>query len=143
MTLQPGQKVQVAAKDGAWLRVTLPNGRPGYVRAVQVARETPAKDFKGKTSENLRMAARDEARDVGAVAAGNPYRVVGNMPGWLVVDQGAKRAFVRAKALEPAKLDESGQEVVQAAASAVSSRDAFASSANVLASDAQRLSLDG
>ncbi len=143
LTLQPGQKVQVASKDGNWLRVTLPNGRSGYVRAVQVARETAAKDFKGKASQNLRDAARDEAREVGTVATGNPYRVVGNMPGWLVVDQGAKRAFVRASALEPAKIDESGLDVVQATASAVSSRDAFANSATVLASDAQRLSLDG
>lgn len=141
--IRPGQTVRATARDGQWLRVTLPNGRPGFVPANAVAREMPAQEWRGTSEQSLRIAADDESSATGSIASGSPYRVVGTMPGWVVVSQGDRRSFVRAGALQPGKVDDSGRDVLAASASVVAARDAFAQGANALESESQRLTLDG
>jgi hypothetical protein len=141
--LRPGQSIRATARDGYWLRVTLPNGRTGFVPANSVAREIPAQEWRGAAEQSLRAAADDESSEFGRVASGSPYRVVGTMPGWVVVSQGSQRSFVRAGALQPGQVDASGRDALAASASVVSARDAFAEGASALESESRRLTLDG
>ncbi|WP_217648884.1 SH3 domain-containing protein [Falsiroseomonas stagni] len=140
--LRPGQPLRVVARDGQWLRVTLPNGRAGFVRASAVAREAAGREFRGTSEQSIRTAAQDDAAEVGRVGGGSPYRVVGAMPGWLVVDQGQQKNFVRATALRPAEVDSSGRDVLQATVTAVAARDSFAQSANALEAEGRRMAID-
>jgi hypothetical protein len=141
--LSVGQTVQVTAQSGGWLQISMGRGRSGYVRSTYLARSTGSRAYVGGSEQSLRAEATDSAAEVGRVANGSPYRVVGTMPGWLVVDQGPSKSFVRATALRPAQVDNSGREVVSSAATAVAARDAFSQGATGLASEARRLSLDG
>ncbi len=142
-SLRPGQSVRVTARDGQWLRVQpTSGGRPSFVSVGALAREAPAREFRGSAEGALREAALDEASERGRIASGSPYRVIGTMPGWLVVDQGSQRSFVRATALRPSEVDGSGRDVLQSAATAVSARDAFASGADSLAREARSVSFE-
>jgi hypothetical protein len=140
--LQAGQTIRVTGREGNWYRVTLPNGRNGFVPIYAVAQQVTPVEHQGASAQPIRSAAKDDADTVGDVAAGSTYRVVGRMTGWLVVDNAGRRSFVRATALRPANIDESGSEVVQATASAVASRNAFASGTDTLAAEARRVTLD-
>lgn len=141
--LAVGQTVQVTGQQGPWLQVSLGRNRSGFVRASYTARVTNSRNYVGGSEQSIRAAATDDAAELGRVANGSQYRVVGTMPGWLVLDQGPSKSFVRATALRPAQVDNSGREVVQSAATAVAARDAFSQGATGLASEARRLSLDG
>jgi hypothetical protein len=140
--LQAGQSIRVTAREGNWYRVALPGNRTGFVPIYSVAQEVTAAEHQGASAQPIRSAAKDDADTVGDVAAGSTYRVVGRMTGWLVVDNAGRRSFVRATALRPSRVDETGTEVVQATASAVASRNAFSSGADNLAAEARRVTLD-
>ncbi len=142
LALQPGQTIRVVGRDGNWLRLQLPNGRGGFVQNFNIAQEVAPAEFQGASAQRLRSAAKDDADAVGDVATGSTYRVVGRMTGWLVVDNSGQRTFVRASALRPSRVDDTGGEVVQATASAVASRNAFTSNTETLAADARRIALD-
>lgn len=141
LPLQPGQTINVVGREGNWLRVQS-GGRSGYVQAFNVAQQTAPAPHQGASAQTIRAAAKDDAAPLGDVATGSSYRVVGRMTGWLVVDNAGRRGFVRATALRPATVDESGNDVVQATASAVASRNAFASGAQTLEAESRRISLD-
>ncbi|MBX9593790.1 MAG: hypothetical protein K2X46_05465 [Roseomonas sp.] len=141
-TLQAGQSIRVTGREGNWYRVALPGNRTGFVPVFAVAQEVTAAEHQGASAQPIRNAAKDDADTVGDIAAGSTYRVVGRMTGWLVVDNAGRRSFVRATALRPARVDETGTEVVQATASAVASRNAFSSGTDSLAAEARRVTLD-
>ena len=140
--LQAGQSIRVTGREGNFYRVALPGNRTGFLPIYAVAAEVSPAEHQGASAQPIRSAAKDDADAVGDVATGSTYRVVGRMTGWLVVDNAGRRSFVRASALRPARVDESGSEVVQATASAVASRNAFASGTDTLAAEARRVSLD-
>jgi hypothetical protein len=142
--LQPGQTLRVVGREGGWLRVAVPGqgSRPAYVQSVHVAQEIQPAVHQGASAQRIRAAALDEAEPVGDVATGSTYRVVGRMTGWLVVDNAGRRSFVRASALRPASVDESGADVVQATASAIASRNAFSSGTQTFEAEARRVALD-
>ncbi|NDG50560.1 MAG: hypothetical protein EBY30_16375 [Rhodospirillales bacterium] len=141
-SLPAGQSVRVTGREGNWYRVALPGNRTGFVPVYAVAQEVGTTEHQGASAQPIRSAAKDDADTVGEVATGSTYRVVGRMTGWMVVDNAGRRSFVRATALRPVRVDETGAEVVQATASAVASRNAFSSGTDNLAAEARRVTLD-